>query len=605
MNSPSPVTPISMSDYIAMPEASGATLSADGAVMAFLSNDSGLNQIWLCDMAEGQPAAAPRQLTDLPERVVSVSFAPKGRDLLYTTDCGMNERYQIWLIPGAKEPPRALTTAQGRVHVWGCWSADATRIAFASNERDPRVMDIHILDLATGTRRRVWQGAGYVEPLAFSEQGRLLLRDSRWSMRDQDLLWLNPETGEAVPALPHEGPAQYLSVKLDVEARRALVLTDQGCDVPRLCWVDFATHTLQPLHEAAPWELEKAVLSPDKSRAACVVNREGLTRLEMVDLATGEVTLLGAPGEGVIGGLCFAQEGRRLILDFSSPSEPSALWGWSADEGFSRLGPIAAMGADASHCVPELQRFDSFDGLSVPYFLYTPAGTPPGAGWPVLFLVHGGPESQWKAQFRADIPYYLQNGIMVVAPNVRGSSGYGRRYCAADDRDKRMDPVRDLITLRDHIAAREDTDAERIAVAGQSYGGFMVLAALTEAPESWRCGIDIYGISNFPTLMMTTGPWRQVLRAAEYGDPEQDAALLRRISPMARIDQIAAPLLIVHATEDPRVPIEQGEQVLSALRGLDRPVEFLRIEHEGHGFSRRSNKTRVFETVAAFLARHL
>ncbi|MBE9637966.1 alpha/beta hydrolase family protein [Salipiger mangrovisoli] len=605
MNSPSPVAPVSMSDYVALPEASGASLSADGTQMAFLSNESGLNQIWLCDMQDGRPSGPPRQITDLSERVVSIAFAPKGRDLIYTTDCGMDERYQIWLIPGAEGSPRPLTTARGRVHVWGCWSADATRIAFASNERDPRLMDIHVMDLGTFERRRVWQGAGHVEPLAFAGDDRLLLRDCRRSMRDQDLLWLALGTGVATPALPHAGPAQYLSVKLDPDACGALVLTDQGNDVPRLCHADFSAQTLTPLHEAPGWEIEKAVLAPDKTSAACVVNREGLLRIELVDLATGTATDLGAPAGGVIGGLAFAPETRQLILDFSSPSEPTALWGWSAEDGFTRLFAAADTGPVTSHCAPEVLRFDSFDGLSVPYFLYTPAGTPPETGWPVLFLVHGGPESQWKAQFRADIPHHLQNGIMVVAPNVRGSSGYGRRYCAADDLEKRMDAVQDLIALRDHIAAREDTDAARIAVAGQSYGGFMTLAAMTEAPEKWCCGIDIYGISNFPTLMMTTGPWRQVLRAAEYGDPVQDAELLRRISPIARIARITAPLLIVHATDDPRVPIEQGEQVLSALRGLDRPVDYLRIEHEGHGFSRRSNKSRVFETIAAFLARHL
>ncbi|AWI85787.1 peptidase S9 prolyl oligopeptidase active site domain-containing protein [Alloyangia pacifica] len=607
MNHPSPVAPVSMSmsDYVALPEAGGASLSADGSQMAYLSNASGLNQIWLCDMQDGRPSGPTRQITELSERVVSVAFAPRGRDLIYTTDCGMDERYQIWLISGTEGRPRPLTTALGRVHVWGCWSADATQVAFASNERDPRLMDIHVMDLATFERRRVWEGAGHVEPLAFAADGRLLLRDCRRSMRDQDLLWLDPGTGVATPALPHAGPAQYLSVKLDPDARGALVLTDQGCDAPRLCRADFTAQTLTPLHEVAGWEIEKVVLSPDKTSAACVVNRDGLLRIEMVDLATGTATDLGAPGGGVIGALAFAPGTRRLILDFASPTEPGALWGWSAADGFTRLFADIAARPVASHCTPEVLRFDSFDGLAVPYFLYTPAGTPPEAGWPVLFLVHGGPESQWKAQFRADIPHHLQNGIMVVAPNVRGSSGYGRRYCAADDLEKRMDAVQDLIALRDHIAARPDTDAARIAVAGQSYGGFMTLAAMTEAPEKWRCGIDIYGISNFPTLMMTTGPWRQVLRAAEYGDPVRDAELLRQISPITRIDRIAAPLLIVHATDDPRVPIEQGEQVLSALRGLDRPVDYLRIEHEGHGFSRRANKSCVFETIATFLARHL
>ncbi|MFV0491678.1 MAG: prolyl oligopeptidase family serine peptidase [Pseudorhodobacter sp.] len=595
---------LSLPDLMAMTQRRGESLSADGRMLAFLSDETGLDQVWICPMEEGRPAGPARQVTDLPERVVTLAFAPRGRDLIFTTDCGMDERYQIWLIPGGDGTPRPLTEAPGQVHVWGCWAPEADRIAFGENARNAREMDIHVLTLETGMRECVWQGGGYAEPLAFTTDGRILIRDSRRSMRDQDLLWLDPASGKITPALPHEGPAQYLSVKLDADAQGAIVLTDQGSDVTRPCRVDFNTGKVTAIYEVAGWEIEKIALVPDRTRMACLVNREGWSRIEMVDLESGAVTDLGAPAPGVIDTLAFAEEGRRLIFGFSAPERPASLWGWS-EAGFEDfvLEPRVAVSPVA--CLADLKRFDSFDGLSVPYFLYRPAGPEPETGWPVLFIVHGGPESQWKPKFRPEILHYLQSGIMVISPNVRGSSGYGRRYCAADDREKRMDSVHDLLALRDHIAARPDTDADRIAVSGQSYGGFMVLAAMTEAPEKWCCGIDIYGISNFTTLMMTTGPWRQVLRAAEYGDPVQDAALLRDLSPMARIDRIVAPLLIVHANDDPRVPIEQGEQVFSALRGLARPVEYLRIEHEGHGFSRRTNRTRVQETIADFLTRHL
>lgn len=596
----------SMSDFMSIREAGNETVSADGALVAYLSNETGLNQIWIRPAINGRPDGPARQLTDLPERVTALAFAPKGRDLVFTTDCGMDERHQIWLIPEASGMPRPLTQAPERVHVWGCWSPEADRIAFASNERDATMMDIHVMVLATGERRCVWQGSGYAEPLAFAADGRLLIRDSQRSMRDQDLLWLNPESGEASPLLPHADPAQYFSVKLDPDGVRAIVLTDQDSDVTRPCLADLAKGELTPLHEVPGWEIDKVAVSPDRDRVACVVNREGITRIELLDIASGEVADLGAPAMGVVSSLSFIEDGKALLMSFAGPAEPSALWTGTLDGDFARVTGLPRAGiAPGMLAAPELHRFDSFDGLSVPYFIYPPAGSRPEGGWPVLFMVHGGPESQWKAGFRPDLNHYLQSGIMVVAPNVRGSSGYGRRYCAADDREKRMDPVRDLIALRDLIAARPDTDAGRIGVMGQSYGGFMVLAAMTEAPDKWRCGVDIYGVSNFTTLMLTTGPWRRRLRAAEYGDPVADAELLRELSPINRISRIGQPLLVIHASDDPRVPIEQGEQVHAALRGLGRPVEYLRIEHEGHGFSRLANRCRVFETVASFLARRL
>ncbi len=594
-----------MADYIALPESGKPVLSPDGGLLAFLSNRSGVNQIWTCPMRDGHPAGQPRQLTDGPERVIALAFAPKGRDLIFTTDRGMDERFQIWLIPDAEGTPRPLTAAPGRVHQWGAWGPEADRIAFTANLRDARQMDLHILDLAGGGARRVWQGEGFAEALAFAPDGRILLRDSRRSMRDQDLLWVDPETGATEAILPHDGPVQYLQARLDKDGKGAFLLTDQGSDVTRPCRLDFATGALTPVHEVPGWEIEKIVLNPARDRIACLVNREGLIGIEMLDPATGAVEAIGAPGAGQINDLIFAGDSGRIIFDFASPSQPGDLWSWHAAEGFRCLGLTPAPATGTGHVAAELHRIDSFDGLSVPFFLHIPPGPRPASGWPVLFLVHGGPESQWKAQFRPDIAWYLDQGIMVVAPNVRGSSGYGRAYCALDDREKRMDSVRDLLAIRDHIAARPDTDAARIGVMGQSYGGFMVLAALIEAPEAWACGVDLYGVSNFTTMMRTTGPWRQVLRAAEYGDPVTQAAMLHELSPMTRIERITRPLLIVHCTEDPRVPMEQGEQVYSALRGHDRPVEILRIENEGHGFSRKAAKTRAFEAIAGFLARNL
>ncbi|MFD1881547.1 prolyl oligopeptidase family serine peptidase [Paracoccus pacificus] len=592
-----------MSDYIGIPEVTKGVLSADGEMLVYLSNQTGLNQIWTVAIRDGRPSGAARQLTDLPERVVDLAFAPVGKNLIYTTDCGMDERFQIWLL--ADGTARPLTNAPGRVHVWGCWAPDGGRIAFASNERDARQMDVHVLDLASGIRQTVWQGEGYAQPLAFAADGRLLIRDSRRSMRDQDLLWVDPATGTVTAALPSQGPAQHLSVKLAPDGGPGIVLTDQGSDVTRPCRFDTATGALTPVYEVPGWEIEKIALPQARDRMACLVNRDGMNDITLIDLTTGAETRLGAPGNGIINELSFSKDGTRLLLDFASPSQPSGIWTWTEAEGFRKLDLLPEQRVQTAHVSPEVRRFDSFDGLEVPYFLYTPQGPRPEAGWPVLFLIHGGPEMQWKAQYRPDIAWYLDRGIMVVAPNVRGSSGYGRRYCAADDHDKRMEAVGDLLALRDHIAGWPETDPARTGVAGQSYGGFMVLAALTEAPGRWSCGIDIYGVSNFTTMMKTTGPWRQVLRAAEYGDPVRDAELLHRISPMTRIERIEVPLLIVHANDDPRVAIEQGEQVWAALRGLDRPVEYLRIEHEGHGFSRLANRSRVFETISDFLARNL
>ena len=243
--------------------------------------------------------------------------------------------------------------------------------------------------------------------------------------------------------------------------------------------------------------------------------------------------------------------------------------------------------------------------IKVPAYLALPAGTPPAGGWPVLLWVHGGPAGQARPNWRPDLQTVLSLGIAVVVPNVRGSTGYGRAYAALDDRELRLDSVRDLAAAHGWIGGQPGLDGSRIAIMGQSYGGWMVLAAVTEYPELWAAGVDYYGIANWKTFFERTGPWRVGHRAAEYGDPVKDAALLERLSPLHRADRIACPMLVAQGLTDPRVPPYESEQIVAALKARDVPVEYVVFPDEGHGFLKRDNKRRIYGAVAHFLREHL
>lgn len=258
----------------------------------------------------------------------------------------------------------------------------------------------------------------------------------------------------------------------------------------------------------------------------------------------------------------------------------------------------------ASLSSPELVRYPSFDGLSVPAFLFHPSARADRPA-PTLFFVHGGPESQLRPSFNPVIQYFAQRGFLVVAPNVRGSTGYGKRYSHLDDVDKRLDSVRDLAAGAEWLAAQGLADPHRIAVMGGSYGGYLVLAALTERPDLWAAGVDIVGIANFVTFLERTGPWRRRHREAEYGSLERDRALLERLSPLRQVDRIAAPLLVIHGANDPRVPIHEAEQLVASLRQRGQPVEYLRFEDEGHGLVKLDNRLAAYPRMADFLERHL
>jgi len=589
--------------YIAIVEQGTPALSGDGGLLAWLSNAAGHAQIRLRDLAD--PGALDR-LVATPEPVGKLVFRPGSRDLLFTMDRGGDERHQLWLLPEGAPAPRPLTEAPRVVHLFGAFSPDGARLAYAANPRDPGAMDVFVMELATGAARCVHRGEGYTEVLAFFRNGNaLLLRQSRASS-DQRLLRLDLDSGALEPLLSTPGPTEYRSAKTTRDGAALLLLCDAGRDRHAVHRFDLAGGTLELLADCLPGEVEAFALSPDEARLALVVNAEGFSRVELVELASGERRRLPVPAPGVISALAFEAGGDGLIFGFEGAATPPGIWRQPLDG--SPASPLAAAPVPPAlpdFAEPQLACYPSFDGREIPCLIYQPPGPKPAAGWPVLVIVHGGPELQWRPTFRPDIQWMLARGIRVVAPNVRGSTGYGRAFHALDDREKRMDSVADLRALRDRLAADPQNDATRIGVFGRSYGGFMVLAALTDAPADWRLGIDFYGIANFATMMQTTGPWRRGLRAAEYGDPATMGAELEAFSPIHRIERIVAPLLLVHAFEDPRVPIGESEMVHSCLRGLGREVEYLRIAHEGHGFARSENRQRVFGTVARFLERFL
>lgn len=591
-----PVIPVE--DLIDLRETRIAAVSPDKAIWACISNRSGLPQIWLCD-AGGNNL---RQVTDLPERVVQLAFSPTGHDILFTTDVGMDERYQFWLWKEDGEP-KALTDAPHVAHIWGAWSPDGTHIAYVANDRDPYAMDIMVMHVQSGAARRVSQGDRFQEVLAWTTDGAaLILRVAQNGTADQQLVRLDLAEGTLAPLVPHEGRVSYPSLKTDKTGDGAFLLCDQDSGFQALYRLNFATGEMTLLFSQAGHDIDAFALTPEQDKVALLINRDGFSSLRICDLNGSSSENVELPFSGMASSLRFSTD-EILLMTLEGPTRPAGVWAYHLNEQAfcEAIGPVAGKVDLRTLATPQCHRFASFDGTQIPYFVYPPQGPRPENGWPVLFLIHGGPESQWQPNFRADLHHYLSRGIMVIAPNVRGSTGYGRDFHEADDVERRMDAVEDLLALARSVAQWPEIDGSRLGIMGQSYGGFMVLAAMTEAPELWRTGVDIYGISNFATLMETTGPWRRALRSAEYGDPDKDEKLLRQISPVHRLDRIRAPLLIVHCTDDPRVPIEQGEQAFSRLRGFGAKTAMLRIEHEGHGFSRISNKTKAFATIADWL----
>jgi len=271
---------------------------------------------------------------------------------------------------------------------------------------------------------------------------------------------------------------------------------------------------------------------------------------------------------------------------------------WQATR--SSLGGIAP----ESFVEPALVHYPTFDEREIPAFLFLPRDKP-ARDLPVVINVHGGPEGQARPIFNPVNQYLAAQGYAVLAPNVRGSSGYGYTYMSLDDVRKRMDSVADLRHAALWLRASGIANPQRIVVMGGSYGGFMVLSAITTYPDLWAAAVDIVGIANFVTFLENTHPWRRKLRESEYGSLENDREFLEGISPIRRVNEITAPLFVIHGANDPRVPIGEAEQIVAALRQRQVPVEYLRFEDEGHGLIKRANRLVAYPAIARFLDEHL
>jgi dipeptidyl aminopeptidase/acylaminoacyl peptidase len=308
--------------------------------------------------------------------------------------------------------------------------------------------------------------------------------------------------------------------------------------------------------------------------------------------------------EGVLGDFEFSQDGSRLAFTLTGPERNPDVWVVDLPDGEPRrLTRSSTAGISPSTFRrPKVVRYPSFDGREIPALFHEPVGASIADDAPVIVNVHGGPESQSRPLFAPVTQYLLGRGYAVFAPNVRGSTGYGKAYTHLDDVELRMDSVKDLAYAAEWLRGRGH---EKIAVMGGSYGGFMVLAALTEYPELWTAGVDIVGIANLVTFLENTGSYRRALREPEYGSLERDRDFLKSISPIHKAQEITAPLMVIHGKNDPRVPVGEAEQIVEKVRNNGGAVEYLMYEDEGHGLAKLKNRLDAYPKIVAFLDEHL
>lgn len=589
----------SLQEYLTLPGVGGPAWSPDGKSLAYLSNASGQTQIHLRG-ADG----ADRQITSGNQGVKWVTWTEDGSHLLYGADTDGDERTQIHLVRPDGAGHRNLTARPGVIHDFGGFTPDGKGILYASNARDKANFDLYVQDLAGGEPRMIHRGEGMLSPAGFSPDGTKVLFSRATSNLNNDLFVLDLTTGRTRHLTPHEGDARFYGPKFSEDGKSLLLNTDRNGEYLALSRMDLATGAVTPV-AGQGWDVEGWTMSPDQGTVAFTQNEDGYSKLYLHDLATGMTRPGPALPEGVVTDLEYRDDG-SLAFKASGPVRTSSLWTLDPASGRSDLVLEADLGAvdPAGLVKPELVRYPSFDGREIPAFLYRPPDAPKDRPLPAVIVVHGGPESQTRPNFTALHQYFVDRGLAVLAPNIRGSVGYGKTFSHLDDVDKRPDAIADVKAAKKWLQT-VGIDSSRVAVMGGSYGGWMTLACLAFEPEEWAAGVDVVGMSNLETFLENTGPWRVKLRAAEYGDPVRDKDLLRRMSPIHKVDDIRAPLMIIQGANDPRVPKSEADQMAAAMKARGAEVEYLLFEDEGHGLAKLPNKVKGYEAVAEFLEKHL
>jgi dipeptidyl aminopeptidase/acylaminoacyl peptidase len=572
---------------------------ADGRRVAFLTDITGTPQVWAVDTAGGWPD----QLTFFQDKVWTLSASPDGRQLAFLRDIGGNERHQLFLVSNDGIQVRRLTQDDEAIHQFPVWSRDGTRVAYASNVRNGVHFDIYVQAVDGGPLEMVFKSDGNYRPLAWSPDANQMLLSHEISSAHQPLYVLDLATGGVRALTPLDERVINRGVCWARDGS-VYLLTNRDRDFVNLGRLDIGTGQIAYLSDHS-WDLESLAVSSDGHRLAYTVNADGYARLFVHDLESGNAPEVTDLPDGVVAEPVFSPDGTHLAVSVDSPNHNLDVWVVdTATLSCRQLTESSLAGIPRGSLVePELIQYTTFDGRSIPAFLYRPVGVKPPL--PVILYVHGGPASQTRPDFDPRFQFFLSRGYAILAPNVRGSSGYGKAYMALDDVELRMDSVTDLKHAVEWLRDSGVADPARIAIYGRSYGGFMVLAAITTYPDLWAAAIDVVGIANWITFLENTGPWRRAHREKEYGSLAKDRALLQSISPIHRVDRIQAPLLVVHGANDPRVPVEEADQIVERLRERGHTVKYLRYVDEGHKISKLRNRIDAFTEMAEFLARYL
>jgi len=554
-----------------------------------------------------QPLGMREQLTFYPEPVGGLTPAPAKawRDgFVFAKDKGGDEFSQLYWFDNDSRSVTLLTDGKRSQNGGTTLSRDGGLMAYSSTSRNGTDRDVWLRNTRSGETKLLVDAGGNWSPMDFSPDGSRLLVMKYVSAAESYPGVVDVATGKLALFPVDGGKASFGGFAFAPDGKAVYFISDEPLrgkaqEFQTLRYHDPASGTLEVLSSRIAWDIEGFTLADDGRHLAYVSNEDGISKLHVLSLPSHNEIRLPALPIGVIGGIAFSPDGKRLAFSLNSATSPSdvhvidlaaaTLARWTQSE----VGGLAA----STFVAPTLVRYPTFDKVdgkqrTIPAFYYKPSKPSKTGKYPVVINIHGGPEGQSQPTFSSNAQYLANElGVAMLVPNVRGSTGYGKTFLSLDNAAKREDSVKDIGALLDWIAKQPELDASRVGVIGGSYGGYMVLSSLMHYSDRIRAGVDVVGISHFGTFLKNTESYRRDLRRAEYGD-ERDPAMntvFERISPLNNAHKIKSPLFVAQGRNDPRVPWTEAEQIVKAVRGNGQPVWYLLYADEGHGFAKKAN----------------
>lgn len=605
-----PVPAIALEDLVRVPGVQGFDLAPTGDRAVIAWNASGTPQLYVLPLDGSTPL---QQLTSGPQAALGPRWSPRGDLIAFTQDVGGDENADIFLIAPEGGEPRRFTDTPGAANNEPSWSPDGTQLAFSSNRGGH--FDLWVQALAGGDARRLTDALAPDRDLQWSPDGtRIAFSSNRSADRDNQDVFVVTVSGDRRERQisPDEGAAHEHGGRWSPDGKEIAFVSDaRGEDDILIATIEGQLVT--PFAQGE-WEEQSPVWSPDGRRIAYLINRDGNSQLLVKTIASGASVRI-ATGPGVVSGFAaprFTPDGQSLVFIHSSGQDPADLWIAPSDGSAPprRLtDSLTAAGGRIERdwlAQPENVRWQSADGTAVPGLLYRPRALPADGGLPsAIVYVHGGPTGQTANGWNPTIQYYVNRGYVVLAPNVRGSTGYGRAYRDGNLKDWGGGDLADLVAGAEFLAREALADRHRIGVTGGSYGGYMTLIALTKSPQTWAAGVSVVGIANLRTLYERTRDDLQYYLIQQIGTPEENPEFYHDRSAINFVERIAAPLLILQGETDPRVPLHEAEQMRDLLEEYGKTYRYHVYAQEGHGFRREENRLDAARRTVEFFNEYL